>query len=54
MNRVCEQVTAVDVSGEALAVAERNRALNEQKAIEFVEADAFEVMRQYADCGAPL
>jgi 23S rRNA (cytosine1962-C5)-methyltransferase len=49
LNRVCEQVTAVDVSGEALAVAERNRALNEQKAIEFVEADAFEVMRQYAD-----
>jgi 23S rRNA (cytosine1962-C5)-methyltransferase len=49
LNRVCEQVTAVDVSGEALAVAERNRVLNEQKAIEFVEADAFEVMRQYAD-----
>ncbi len=49
LNRVCEQVTAVDVSGEALAVAERNRALNEQKAVEFVEADAFEVMRQYAD-----
>lgn len=49
LNRVCEQVTAVDVSGEALAVAERNRAQNEQKAIEFVEADAFELMRQYAD-----
>jgi len=49
LNRVCEQVTAVDVSGEALAVAERNRVLNEQKAIELVEADAFEVMRQYAD-----
>ena len=49
LNRVCEQVTAVDVSGEALAVAEQNRALNEQKAIEFVEADAFELMRQYAD-----
>jgi 23S rRNA (cytosine1962-C5)-methyltransferase len=49
LNRVCEQVTAVDISAEALAVAERNRALNEQKAIEFVEADAFELMRQYAD-----
>jgi 23S rRNA (cytosine1962-C5)-methyltransferase len=49
LNRVCEQVTAVDVSAEALAVAERNRELNEQKAIEFVEADAFELMRQYAD-----
>ena len=49
MNRVCEQVTAVDISAEALAVAERNRAMNEQKPIEFVEADAFELMRQYAD-----
>ena len=42
-------MTAVDISAEALEVAERNRALNEQKAIEFVEADAFELMRQYAD-----
>jgi 23S rRNA (cytosine1962-C5)-methyltransferase len=49
LNRVCEQVTAVDISAEALAVAERNRTLNEQKAIEFVAADAFELMRQYAD-----
>jgi 23S rRNA (cytosine1962-C5)-methyltransferase len=49
LNRVCEQVTAVDISSEALAVAERNRELNGQKAIEFVEADAFELMRQYAD-----
>jgi 23S rRNA (cytosine1962-C5)-methyltransferase len=49
LNRVCEQVTAVDVSAEALAVAERNRALNEHKPIEFVEADAFALMRQYAD-----
>jgi 23S rRNA (cytosine1962-C5)-methyltransferase len=49
MNRVCEQVTAVDISAEALAVAERNRTLNGQKAIEWVEADAFELMRQYAD-----
>jgi 23S rRNA (cytosine1962-C5)-methyltransferase len=49
LNRVCEQVTAVDISAEALAVAEQNRALNGQKAIEFVEADAFELIRQYAD-----
>jgi 23S rRNA (cytosine1962-C5)-methyltransferase len=49
MNRVCEQVTAVDISADALAVAERNRTLNGQKAIEWVEADAFELMRQYAD-----
>jgi 23S rRNA (cytosine1962-C5)-methyltransferase len=49
LNRVCEQVTAVDISAEALAVAEQNRTLNEQKVIEFIEADAFELMRQYAD-----
>ncbi|MGA3127494.1 MAG: class I SAM-dependent rRNA methyltransferase [Candidatus Korobacteraceae bacterium] len=49
MNRVCDQVTAVDISAEALGVAEQNRTLNEQKAIEFVQADAFELMRQYAD-----
>jgi len=49
LNRVCEQVTAVDISAEALAVAERNRTLNAQKEIEFVEADAFELMRNYAD-----
>jgi 23S rRNA (cytosine1962-C5)-methyltransferase len=49
LNRVCEQVTAVDISAEALAVAEQNRTLNAQKVIEFVEADAFELMRQYAD-----
>jgi 23S rRNA (cytosine1962-C5)-methyltransferase len=49
LNRVCEQITAVDISAEALAVAERNRELNAQKPIEFVQADAFELMRQYAD-----
>jgi 23S rRNA (cytosine1962-C5)-methyltransferase len=49
LNRVCEQVTAVDISGEALAVAEQNRVLNEQKPVEWVEADAFELMRQYSD-----
>jgi 23S rRNA (cytosine1962-C5)-methyltransferase len=49
MNRVCEQVTAVDISAEALTVAEQNRTLNGQKAIEWVEADAFELMREYAD-----
>lgn len=49
LNRVCDQITAVDISAEALAVAERNRELNAQKPIEFVQADAFELMRQYAD-----
>jgi 23S rRNA (cytosine1962-C5)-methyltransferase len=49
LNRVCDQITAVDISADALAVAERNRELNAQKPIEFVQADAFELMRQYAD-----
>lgn len=48
LNRVCEQVTAVDISGEALAVAERNRLLNAQKPVEWIEADAFELLRKYA------
>jgi 23S rRNA (cytosine1962-C5)-methyltransferase len=49
LNRVCEQVTAVDISGEALAVAEQNRVLNAQKPVEWIEADAFELLRKYAD-----
>jgi 23S rRNA (cytosine1962-C5)-methyltransferase len=49
LNRVCDHATAVDISAEALAVARRNLALNAQKPIEFVEADAFQLMRQYSD-----
>jgi 23S rRNA (cytosine1962-C5)-methyltransferase len=49
LNRVCEQVTAVDISGEALAVAEQNRVLNAQKPVEWIEADAFELLRKYSD-----
>ncbi len=49
LNRRCEQVTAVDISAEALAVAEQNRVANGQKAIEWVEADAFALLRQYAE-----
>ncbi|MDR3763547.1 MAG: class I SAM-dependent rRNA methyltransferase [Acidobacteriota bacterium] len=49
MNRVCDAVTAVDISSEALAVAEQNRVLNQQKPVEWIEADAFELLRKYAD-----
>jgi 23S rRNA (cytosine1962-C5)-methyltransferase len=49
LNRACEQVTAVDISEDALEVARRNLALNAQKPIEFLQADAFELMRQQAD-----
>jgi 23S rRNA (cytosine1962-C5)-methyltransferase len=48
LNRACEQVTAVDISAEALQVAEQNRLLNDQKPVEWVEADAFELLRSYA------
>jgi len=49
LNRRCEQVTAVDISAEALAVAEQNRVANQQNPIEWVEADAFALLRQYAE-----
>jgi 23S rRNA (cytosine1962-C5)-methyltransferase len=49
LNRQCEQVTAVDISREALEVAEQNRVANGQKPIEWVEADAFALLRQYAE-----
>ena len=49
LNRQCEQVTAVDISAEALAVAEQNRVANQQKPIAWVEADAFALLRQYSE-----
>ena len=48
--RVCTQVTGVDASRAALEVAERNAALNSDSLrteIEWVEADAFELLRAY-------
>jgi 23S rRNA (cytosine1962-C5)-methyltransferase len=43
-----EQVTAVDISAEALARARRNARDNGHRAIEFREANAFDVLREYA------
>jgi 23S rRNA (cytosine1962-C5)-methyltransferase len=51
LNRVCEQVTAVDSSLPALQVAERNAALNGGREIEWMEANAFDLLRDYADAG---
>ena len=51
LNRVCEQVTAVDSSLPALQVAERNAALNGGREIEWIEANAFDLLRDYADAG---
>ncbi len=52
--RVCEHVTALDASREALEVAERNEKLNAaayKSEIEWIEANAFDLLRDYADAG---
>jgi 23S rRNA (cytosine1962-C5)-methyltransferase len=46
----CEKVTGVDSSRPALEVAERNAALNSRE-IEWIEANAFDLLRDYADAG---
>lgn len=55
MNRKCEAVTAVDVSRPALETAEKNWARNREafggQEIEWMEANAFDLLRDYADAG---
>ena len=46
----CTQVTAVDSSRPALEVADRNAVLN-QREIEWIEANAFDLLRDYAASG---
>ena len=46
----CSKVTGVDSSRPALEVADRNAALNGRD-IEWVEANAFDLLRDYADAG---
>jgi len=45
----CEQVTGVDASRGALEVADRNLALNSELSarVDWIEADAFELLREY-------
>ena len=43
---VCETVIGVDVSGDAVAAARRNAALNEMTNVEFREANVFDVLRE--------
>ncbi len=50
----CERVTGVDASRSALEVADRNLELNREKiaaAVDWIEADAFELMRAYQEAG---
>lgn len=52
--RVCDRVTALDLSREALEVAEQNEKLNAgqlKNQIEWYEANAFDFLRDYADAG---
>jgi len=52
--RVCEHVTALDISREALEVAEQNEKLNSgqmKNEIEWIEANAFDLMKDYAAAG---
>jgi len=55
LNRVCEQVTAVDVSLAAPESAEQNWKMNEAafsgREVEWIEANAFDLLRDYADRG---
>ena len=50
MARNCSRVTGVDSSRPALEVAERNAARNGHE-IEWIEANAFDLLRDYSDAG---
>src|SRR5436190_15392912 len=50
LTQQCSKVTGVDSSRAALEVAERNAALNERE-LEWIEANAFDLLRDYADAG---
>jgi 23S rRNA (cytosine1962-C5)-methyltransferase len=52
--RVCDKVTALDISREALEVAEQNEKLNagaNTSEIEWIEANAFDLLKDYAAAG---
>jgi 23S rRNA (cytosine1962-C5)-methyltransferase len=52
--RKCERVTALDISREMLEVAEQNEKLNaaaNRQEIEWIEANAFDLMKDYAAAG---
>lgn len=51
LNRACESVTAVDISRAALEVAEQNQRLNGGREIEWIEANAFDLLKEYATAG---
>jgi 23S rRNA (cytosine1962-C5)-methyltransferase len=48
--RSCDKVTGVDSSRPALEAADQNAALNDRE-IEWIEANAFDLLRDYSDSG---
>jgi 23S rRNA (cytosine1962-C5)-methyltransferase len=48
--RTCDKVTGVDSSRPALETADQNAALNRRE-IEWIEANAFDLLRDYSDAG---
>jgi 23S rRNA (cytosine1962-C5)-methyltransferase len=48
--RVCDRVTGVDSSRPALEIADKNAELNGRE-IEWIEANAFDLLRDYSDAG---
>ena len=50
LGQSCEKVTGVDSSRPALETAEQNAALNGRE-IEWIEANAFDLLRDYSDAG---
>ena len=53
MAQVCDEVTGVDASRSALQVADRNLQLNPslKASVEWIEADAFELLREFEAAG---
>ena len=49
--RVCEQVTALDISATAIERARRNAELNGLSNIEFIETNVFDRLRDYEEAG---
>ncbi len=53
--RVCDRVTALDISRPALEVAEQNEGLNKSRhrcgEIEWIEANAFDLLKDYSTAG---
>jgi 23S rRNA (cytosine1962-C5)-methyltransferase len=49
---VCEHVTGIDISGEAVAAARRNAQLNNLSNVEFREANVFDALREMEAAGA--